>query len=126
MLLESVPNQPPKYCNGEPFHEYNQPSLYTDYISKGQAHAKFSDSVRQLYSIPPALMGHERLITQTVLTNPGPFVEATYRHNLKALNTGRPSQASSSPHPTYSNFTTVNSSSQNAIGSQFSFIRSKG
>jgi hypothetical protein len=129
MLLESVPSQPPKFLNGEIFHEYNQPSLNTDYTSKGEAYAKFRDSTQRVYSIPPALMGHQTLINQTVLNDAVPFVDATYRQNLKAFNTGMPSQTSSSPYPTLNNYnsnvTTVNPKSQNAIGSQISFIRPK-
>lgn len=129
MILELVKSQPPKYFNGEIFYEYNQPSLNTDHTSKGEAFAKFLDSTQQVYSIPPTLMGHQHFINQTVLNDAVPFVDATHRQNLKAFNTGMPSQTSSSPYPTFntynSNVTTVNPKFQNAIGSQFSFIRPK-
>lgn len=129
MVLESVPSQQPKFLNGETFHEYNQPSLNTDHTSKGEAYAKFRDSTQHVYSIPPALMGHQHFINQTVLNDAVPFVDATHRQNLKAFNTGMPSQTSSSPYPTFntynSNVTTVNPKFQNARGSQFSFIRPK-
>ena len=129
MVLESVPSLQSKFLNGETFYEYNQPSLNTDHTSKGEAYAKFRDSTQHVYSIPSALMGHQHFINQTVLYDAVPFVDATHRQNLKAFNTGMPSQTSSSPYPTFntynSNVTTVNPKSQNAIGSQFSFIRPK-
>lgn len=129
MVLESVPSQQPKFLNGETFHEYNQRSLNTDHTSKGEAYAKFRDSTQHVYSIPPALMGHQHFINQTVLNDAVPFVDATHRQNLKAFNTGMPSQTSSSPYPTFDNYnsnvTTVTPKFQNAIGSQFSFIRPK-
>lgn len=129
MVLESVPSLQPKFLNGETFYEYNQRSLNTDHTSKGEAYAKFRDSTQHVYSIPPALMGHQNFINQTVLNDAVPFVDATHRQNLKAFSTGMPAQTSSSPYPTFdtynSNVTTVNPKFQNAMGSQFSFIRPK-
>lgn len=129
MVLESVPSLQPKFLNGETFYEYNQRSLNTDHTPKGEAYAKFRDSTQHLYSIPPALMGHQSFINQTVLNDAVPFVDATHRQNLKAFNTGMPAQTSSSPYPTFntynSNVTTVNPRLQNALGSEFSFIRPK-
>jgi len=129
MVLESVPSLQPKFLNGETFYEYNQPSLNTDHTSKGEAYAKFRDSTQHVYSIPPALMGHQNFINQTVLNDAVPFVDATHKQNLKAFSTGMPAQTSSSPYPTFDtynrNVTTVNPKFQNAMGSQFSFIRPK-
>ena len=129
MALESVPSRLPQFLNGETFYEYNQPSLNTDYTSKGEAYAKFRDSTQHVYSIPPALMGHQNFINQTVLNDAAPFIDATHKQNLKAFTTGMPTQTSSSPYPTFdthnSNVTTVNPRFYNAIGSQFSFIRPK-
>lgn len=129
MVLESVKSLQPTFLNGKTFFEYNQPSLNTDYTSKGEAHAKFRDSTQHLYSIPPELMEHQHFINQTVLNNSVPFVDATHKHNVKAFMTGMPTQTSSSFYPTFdtynSNITTVNPKFQNAIGSQFSFIRPK-
>lgn len=129
MVLDSVRSHQPTYSNGTPFYEYNQRSSNTDYTSNGEAYAKFLDSVQSLYSIRPELTGHQHLITQTVLNDAAPFVDATYRQNLKAFNTGMPSQTSSSPYPSFntynSNVNTVNPKFQNATGSQFSFVRQK-
>lgn len=129
MVLESVPSRQPKFLNGETFYEYNQRSLNTDHTSKGEAYAKFRDSVQSLYSIQPELMGHQRFITDTVLNDAGPFVYATHKQNQKAFKIGRPSQTSSSHHASYSNYdsnyTTVNPKLQNAIGSHTSFVRHK-
>ena len=64
MVLDSVPSLQPKYLNGETFSEYGQPSMYTDYTSKGEAYAKFRDSTQTLYGIPPSLMGHQNFINR--------------------------------------------------------------
>lgn len=129
MVLDLVPSLQPKFLNGEPFYEYNQRSLSTDNTSKGSAYAKFRDSTQNVYNISPALMGHQHLINQTVFNNAFPFVDATHRQNLQAFKLGMPTHTSSSPYPTFStynsNITTVNPKSQNASGSEFSFIRPK-
>lgn len=129
MALELVESLQPKYSTGEIFYEFNQRSLNTDHTSKGEAYAKFRDSTQEVYNIPPALMGHQHLINQTVLYDAGPFVDATYKQNVKAFKTGMPSQTSSSIYPTFntynSNINTVAGRTQNANGSQFSFLRPK-
>lgn len=129
MVLDLVPSLQPKFKNGKTFYEYNQRSLNTDHTSKGEAHAKFRDSTQYLYPISPELMGNQYLITQTVLNDASPFIDATYMQNVNAFNMGRPAQTSSSPHPSFdtysSNVTTVTPKFQNAIGSQFGFIRLK-
>lgn len=129
MVLESVPSLQPKFLNGETFYEYNQPSLNTDYTSKGEAYSKFRASTQHVYSIHPELMGHQNFINQTVLNDAVPFIDATHRQNMKAFYSGMPLQTSSSPYPSFStynsNVTTVNPKFQNALGSQFSFVRPK-
>jgi hypothetical protein len=129
MVLESVLSQQPKFLNGKTFYEYNQPSLSTDYTSKGEAYAKFLDSTQSVYSIPSALMDNQNLINQIVLYDAVPFVNATHKNNLQAFYTGMPAQTSSSPNSTFTNYNskinTVDVRSQNAPGSQYSFIRSK-
>jgi len=129
MVLDSVPSLQPRFLDGRIFHEYNQRSLNTDHTSQGQAYAKFRDSTQRVYSIPPALMGHQTYINQTVLNDAAPFVEATHNQNVKAFTEGMPTHTSSSPYPTFdsynSNVTTITPKFQNAIGSQFSFLRPK-
>ena len=129
MVLELVKSKPPTYTNGTIFHEFNQRSSNTDYTSKGEAYSKFIDSASNIYSIPRSLIGYQNLINKTVLNNPRPFVDATYEQNLKAFNTGRPTETSSSPCPTFSfynsNITTVIPQFQNAVGSEFNYIRPK-
>jgi hypothetical protein len=129
MILESVPSLQPKFLNGKTFYEYNQLSLNTDRTSKGEAYAKFRDSTQHIYNIPPALMGHQNFINQTVLNDAVPFIDATHRQNMKAFNMGMPVHTSSSHYPTFthynSNVTTINPKFQNAPGSEFSFMRPK-
>ena len=129
MVLDLVPSLQPKFLNGETFYEYGQPSLNTDYTSKGEAFAKFRDSTQRVYGISPSLMGHQNFINNTVFSDALPFVEATHNQNMKAFATGMPGHTSSSPYPSFtsynSNVTTVNPKFQNALGSKFSFIRPK-
>ena len=74
-------------------------------------------------------MSHETYINLRVLEDALPFVEATHAHNVRAMKNGMPSHTSSSMYPTFtgynSNFTTVNPKNENALDSQFSFIRPK-
>lgn len=129
MVLDSVPSLQPKYLNGETFSEYGQPSMYTDYTSKGEAYAKFRDSTQTLYGIPPSLMGHQNFINRSVLMDPDKFIDATHKQNMEVFKAGMPALSSSSIYPSFtfynSDSTTVQPKAQNALGSRFSFIRPK-